>query len=156
MTGVQTCALPICPLPYSFGEATHRKAAWLVELDADGLGEVTRLDLPVVRGLSSLTGTLAELLDDPAHAAATEDFVSAVLTDAVRPLDAMRRLRSRFPHAVHLEWQPAGGTPALDYSGRVRGRTDRQVVDAFLTDVRDAPQPWETDLVEAGLRAVEQ
>lgn len=143
------------PLPYSFGERTHRKAAWLVELDAAGLGEVTRLDLPVVRGLSALTGTLAELLADPAHTGAEDHFVSAVLTDDVRPLDALRALRTRFPHAVHLEWRRAGGEDPLAYASRVRGRTDGEVVTSFLSDVRSAPEPWETQLVEAGLRAGE-
>ncbi|WP_460867706.1 exonuclease SbcCD subunit D [Rhodococcus aerolatus] len=144
------------PLPYSFGERTHRKAVWLVDLDAGGLGAVTRLDLPVVRGLTQLEGTLEDLLADPAHAAAAEDFVSAVLTDPVRPVDAMRRLHTRFPHAVHLEWRRPGGTEALDYARQVRGRTDRDVVGSFLTDVRSAPEPWETELVEAGIRAGEQ
>lgn len=144
------------PLPYSFGERTHRKAVWLVDLDAAGLGAVTRVDLPVVRGLTQLEGTLAELLADPAHAGAVDDFVSAVLIDPVRPVDAMRRLQSRFPHAVHLEWRRPGGGAVLDYAAQVRGRTDAQVVGSFLTDVRSEPEAWETDLVVAGIRAGEQ
>lgn len=143
------------PLPYSFGERSHRKAAWLVDIDAAGLKQVRRLDLPVVRGLSALQGTLEQLLSDPAHAPAEGHYVSAILTDAVRPQDAMRRLRSRFPHAVHLQWHRDGATPQLRYAERVRGRTDTEVVTSFLTDVRSPPQPWETDLVADGLRVGE-
>lgn len=41
-------------LPYSFGERTHRKAVWVIDLDADGVAEVRKRELPLVRGLSSL------------------------------------------------------------------------------------------------------
>ncbi|MBF6482027.1 metallophosphoesterase family protein, partial [Nocardia cyriacigeorgica] len=49
------------PLPYSFGESSHRKAVWIVDLDAHGLSAVRRREMPVVRGLSRLVGTLDEL-----------------------------------------------------------------------------------------------
>ena len=143
------------PLPYSFGERSHRKAAWLVDLGPVGLEQVQRLELPVVRGLSQLTGALPDLLTDPVHRQAEEHYVSAVLTDPVRPLDAMRRLQVRFPHAVHLEWQRPGGAAAPRYAEKVRGRSDAEVVGSFLTDVRSAPQAWESELVTEGLRAAE-
>ena len=97
------------PLAYSFGEAGQQKQAWLVDLDAAGLADVRAVPLPC-RGRSAiLTGELAELLADPAHAAVEEHFVSARLTDAGpagRP-DA-RGCRRRFPHCVHLEWAGSG------------------------------------------------
>src|SRR5829696_4012023 len=73
------------PLAYSFGEAGQQKQAWLVDLDAHGLADVRPVPLPTPRELTVLTGTLAELLDDPAHAPVEEHFVSARLTDAIRP-----------------------------------------------------------------------
>src|SRR5690606_6881623 len=90
------------PLPYSFGERSHRKAVFVVDLDASGAASVERVDLPVIRELTRLEGELDDLLADPAHAAVEEHYVSAVLTDAIRPLDAMRRLQERFPYAVHV------------------------------------------------------
>lgn len=141
------------PLPYSFGERSHRKAVWLVELDGDGLGAVTRVDLPQVRGLSRLTGELETLLTDPELAEAEDHYVSAVLTDPVRPLDAMSRLQSRFPHAVHVEWQRAGGDDPLHYLERVRGKDDREVVAAFLDDVYRTPTTEQDELITAALSA---
>jgi len=141
------------PLPYSFGERHHRKAAWLVDLDAAGLAEVRELRLPVVRGLSELEGTLPELLEGPQHAQAEAHYVSAVLTDAVRPLDAMRQLRRRFPCAVHLEWRRPAGHRELRYAERVRGRSDAQVADSFLADVRGRPGPAESKLMESAFAA---
>ncbi|MGK5115665.1 MULTISPECIES: exonuclease SbcCD subunit D [unclassified Geodermatophilus] len=125
------------PLAYSFGEAGQEKQAWLVDLDAAGLAGVRAVPLPTPRPLTVLTGTLAELLADPAHAAVEEHFVSARLTDAVRPADPMRRLQVRFPHCVHLEW--TGGDANRDgrsYQERLRGRSDIEVTGEFVAHVR--------------------
>ncbi|MBY6706684.1 exonuclease SbcCD subunit D [Rhodococcus sp. BP-241] len=140
------------PLPYSFGERSHRKAAWLVDIDGSGGRVVTRVDLPVVRGLSVLEGTLEELCTENRFDSATEHYVSAVLTDAVRPVDAMRRLQERFPHAVHLEWKRPAGVDSGSYREKVQGRSDREVLTSFLADVRSAPSSSEVELLD---RAVE-
>ena len=126
------------PLAYSFGEAGQEKQVWLVDLDATGLAGVRALSLPTPRPLTVLTGTLDELLADPAHACVEEHFVSARLTDDVRPADPMRQLQTRFPHCVHLEW--TGGTAGGDgrsYQERLRGRGDLEVAGEFVTHVRN-------------------
>ncbi|MCP9623141.1 exonuclease SbcCD subunit D [Nocardia otitidiscaviarum] len=141
------------PLPYSFGERSHRKAVWIVDLDADGLGEVRRVDLPVVRGLSQLAGTLDELITEPEFAAAENDYVAATLTDHARPVDALRKLRTRFPHAVHVEWIRPEGNPELRYRERVQGRRDIEIAHSFLSDVRGEPSGSELQWVERALAA---
>ncbi|WP_409330456.1 exonuclease SbcCD subunit D [Trujillonella humicola] len=126
------------PLAYSFGEAGQHKQVWLVDLDAAGLAGVRAVPLPTPRPLVVLTGALEELLADPAHAAAEAAFVSARLTDPVRPADPMRRLQARFPHCVHLEW--AGRPASADgrsYQERLQGRGDLEVVGEFVSHVRD-------------------
>ncbi|HEY4626596.1 MAG TPA: exonuclease SbcCD subunit D [Blastococcus sp.] len=125
------------PLAYSFGEAGQHKQAWLIDLDASGLADVRAVALPTPRPLSVLTGTLEELLADPAHSAVENHFVSARLTDPVRPIDPMRRLQSRFPHCVHLEWAGAGGrADGRSYQERLRGRDDLEIAGEFVSHVR--------------------
>ncbi|WP_067652960.1 exonuclease SbcCD subunit D [Nocardia harenae] len=141
------------PLPYSFGERSHRKAVWLVDLDADGLGEVRRAELPVVRGLRALSGTLDGLLADPALDDAVDDYVSATLTDHTRPVEPLRKLRERFPHAVHVEWVRPEGNPELRYRERVHGRRDIEIATGFVGDVRGAPSAGEVQLLEQALAA---
>ncbi|SDO33451.1 exonuclease SbcCD subunit D [Geodermatophilus sp. DSM 45219] len=125
------------PLAYSFGEAGQQKQVWVADLDAGGLAGVRAVPLPVPRPLTVLAGTLDELLADPAHAGAEEHFVSARLTDAVRPPDPMRRLQTRFRHCVHLEWAGnAGGADGRSYQERLRGRSDLEVAGEFVGHVR--------------------
>jgi DNA repair protein SbcD/Mre11 len=145
------------PLAYSFSEARHHKAVWLVELDAHGLAGVERRELPVPRPLGTLTGTLDELLTEPAHERYTDHFLSIELTDPLRPTDALRRLQERFPHAVHLEWRPETGTnPELRYSQAVHGRSDHEVACCFVTDCRgQEPTDYERELLADALAAAE-
>src|SRR5215207_5045650 len=125
------------PMPYSFGEAGQQKLAWLVDLDAAGLAGVRPVHLPVPRPLTVLVGELAGLLADPAHAAAENHFVSARLTDDARPADPMRRLQTRFPHCVHVEWTGAGRVAdGRSYQERMSGRSDLDVAAEFVDHVR--------------------
>ncbi|WP_243789900.1 exonuclease SbcCD subunit D C-terminal domain-containing protein [Saccharopolyspora gloriosae] len=146
------------PVAYSFSEAAQRKSVWLVDLDATGLSEVRRHELPVPRELATVRGELEALLSEPEYAAYEDCFLSATLTDEVRPVDAMRALQERFPHAVHLEWQPAGGraTAELRYSEAVRGRDDPAVAEGFVADCRGSePTDGERALLAEALHAVQ-
>ncbi|WP_374727504.1 exonuclease SbcCD subunit D [Haloactinomyces albus] len=145
------------PLAYSFSEAAHHKSVWLVDLDAGGLAGVERRELPVPRRLATVHGRIEDLLTEPEHTAVEDCYLSATLTDEVRPIEAMRRLQRRFPHAVHLEWKPEGGraTAPLRYSEAVRGRDDQALADGFVADCRGAePNESERALLAEALRAV--
>jgi exonuclease SbcD len=145
------------PLAYSFSEARQRKSVWLVDLDAGGLADVRRHELPVPRPLATLRGRLDALLADPAHTGVEDHYLTVTLTDPARPLEPMRRLRERFPHAVALEWEPDGGRPAGEAPPRVGTgeRDDVAVAAGFVEYVRNTPaEPAELALLEAAFGAV--
>ncbi|WP_239346191.1 exonuclease SbcCD subunit D [Frankia sp. Cj5] len=141
------------PLAYSFSEAADAKSSLLVELDATGLAGVEEIPVPLYRSLARLRGTLADLMTSAVYEAHTGDFVSVVLTDPVRPMDAMTTLQRRFPHALTLSHEPVAGGAAdgLNYRQRIRGRTDLAVAEAFLTHVRAEPDERERSLLRAAL-----
>ncbi|WP_422935013.1 exonuclease SbcCD subunit D [Sinomonas sp. P47F7] len=127
------------PLHYSFSEAGKARGGWLVDLDANGLAGVEWVDLPVPRPLSVITGTLEELLVDDAYAAIESNWISATITDPVRPVNTLRRLQERFKHAVEITFAPSyihndGGA---SYAEKVAGKTDFELVDVFLETVRN-------------------
>lgn len=145
------------PMAYSFSEAAHRKSVWIAELAADGLAEVERHELPVPRRLSVLTGRLDDLLADSAHREYEHDFVSAVLTDDVQPMDAMRRVQSRFPYGVHVDWRPANGRPDLadSYAAAVAGRSDLEIAARFVQDCRgSSPAAGEFRLLHEAMESL--
>jgi len=143
------------PLAYSFGEAGQDKQAWLVDLDAGGLAAVRAVPLPAPRRLTVLRGELAELLADPGLEGVVDHFVSAQLTDPVRPTDPMRRLQTRFPHCVHLEWAGQGApVDGRSYTERLSGRSDLEVAGEFVAHVRGLPAaPAEQELLGRALAA---
>lgn len=128
------------PLHYSFGEGDKPRGSWLVELDAGGFASAEWLDLPVPRRLVTLRGSLDELLTDERFAGDVGAWVCAQYTDATPQTDPMRRLQARFPYCATVVHTPEGvrGGDGLTYSRRVRrARSDAELVDAFLTHVRE-------------------
>ena len=141
------------PLPYSFSEAGQRKGGWLIDLTADGLGEVRPVDLPVVRELAILRGELADILagfDD--H---REHYLAFELTDAQRPVDPMRRLIDRFPHALKLDWRPEGvDADAPRYPAAHTAVSDADLIAGFVADLRGSgPTASEQALIGQALAA---
>ena len=59
--------------------------------------------------LATITGDIDDLLADPSLGDAETARVRAVLTDTQLPVQAMARLRGRFPMAVELRHAPTGG-----------------------------------------------
>lgn len=125
------------PLAYSFGDRGPR-GAWLLDLDADGVREVSWVDLPVPRQMSVITGKIDDLLSDPAYDDRTDHWISAVLTDQAYPLEAMRRLRDRFPHCVRLDFKPdsCAVEGPRSYAQRVSGKSDEQLTAGFIAEMR--------------------
>ncbi|MBK5305484.1 MAG: exonuclease SbcCD subunit D [Frankiaceae bacterium] len=128
------------PLAYSFSEAAHLKGSWLVELSATGLSRVEHVPAPVPRRLSSLRGSLADLLGSSAHDGHVGDWLQVTLTDAARPDEAMARLTTRFPHVLVLRHEPEGvARDERSYTARVAGRTPLEIGAAFAEHVRGTP-----------------
>jgi exonuclease SbcD len=136
------------PLAYSFSEARQAKGSWLVDLGADGLESAEFLPAPVPRRLDTLRGRLDDLLADPGHAGAEDAWLQVTLTDPRRPMQAMERLRSRFPHALLLAFDPEGARPNRGpVVPRVDGRSDLDVALGFVAEVRDLEATTEEELL---------
>jgi DNA repair protein SbcD/Mre11 len=124
------------PVAMSFSEARHTKVSLLVDLSG-AAPVVEEVAAPVARPLAVVRGALDEVLADPAHLAAETAWCQVTLTDPVRPLGAMERVRRRFPHTLELRFDPQGVTvPLRPYAARVASRSDVDVCCDFLAHVR--------------------
>ncbi|GAB3600043.1 exonuclease SbcCD subunit D [Microbacterium tumbae] len=136
------------PLHYSFGEQHKPRGSWLVELDADGLSEVSWLELPVPRRLVTLTGTLDEILAPENVARHADDWVCAIYTDALPPSEPMRRLKAGFPYCAMVQHRPEGVREQTERSYAERltaATTDPERIAAFLEHVREGQGPSERE-----------
>ncbi|MGN6251613.1 MAG: exonuclease SbcCD subunit D [Marmoricola sp.] len=124
------------PLAYSFSEAGHTKGSWLVDLRASDC-RATFVPAPVPRPLARLSGTLEDLLRAEEHRVHEDSWVQVTLLDTVRPLQAMDRLRARFPHTLALSYRPEGRSERGPHLVGT-GRTDREIALDFVASVRGA------------------
>ncbi len=144
------------PVAFSFSEAGHAKSVALVEIADDGTVGHELVPCPVDRPLALLRGPLEELLWDGTLTEHEASWVQVTLTDAVRPVEAMARVRSRFPHAVVLAFEPEGAAAVVEesYAVRLKGLDDRELAAAFVQDVRGAgPSDAEQALLDDALGA---
>jgi DNA repair protein SbcD/Mre11 len=124
------------PIALSFSEANHHKGSVLVDVSAGAL-RTEAIPAPVTKSLAILRGDLEDLLSDPRHHGAESAYCQITLTDTVRPMGAMERLRTRFPDALVLAFEPAGAqvtAPTIPASRHQRG--DLDLCCDFLTHVR--------------------
>lgn len=127
------------PLAYSFSEARQSKGAWLIDLAADGVGEVRPVRWTPQRHLAILRGPIDELLASPQHVEAEGAWCHVTLTDNERPQHAMERLRARFPGTLVLAFEPSSRGPGEErtYSERIAQAVDDSAICCgFLEHVR--------------------
>lgn len=127
-------------LKYSFDEVDHDKGMTLVELGPRGARSVTHVSLRPKRDLARLEGSLESLLTGAEHERARGCFVSAELDDHPPPLQAMERLRQRFPHAAELHYKRREGAgEALALSAPPPAREPDEVFQEFMRRYLGAP-----------------
>jgi len=131
------------PLHYSFSEANKPRGSWLVELGPLGFLSAEWLNLPVPRPLVELRGTVEELRTEPSYVQYEDHWVRGILTDNVRVVEPVRRLKQRFPFFADVVFAPDQvNRPTQNYRERVRGKTgqvrdDEEIADVFAKSVRN-------------------
>lgn len=127
------------PVAMSFSEVAHTKGSLLVDVGSHG-AHVETVPAPVHRRIATLRGEIDDLMTSRAHSHAEGSWCQITLTDPHRPLGAMDRLRTRFPHTLELRFEPSGAVRAPStYTSRVSSRSPLEVCCDFLAHVRGAP-----------------
>ncbi len=151
------------PLAYSFSEE-HQKSVRLVEIADGEVVEVTTVEIPLGRPVVTLEGTLESLLTDPVHDPFVDHWVAARLTDRTTQVQALERLRTRFPHAVSVRYarsRPGVSDVVLRADQVAANRGSPQVVAdmvlGFLAEVAsEPPEAWARALVDEAVAAARQ
>lgn len=144
------------PVAMSFSEAGYTKGSLLLTLDADGSVRTEQVASPVHRELAVLSGDLEDILVDREHGPAETSWVQVTLTDPLRPVGALERLRERFPHLLQLRFEPRGEIRRVrSYASRIDRREPIDVCCDFVADVRhgNAADDAERELLQSALEA---
>lgn len=88
-------------LPYSFEEGTIEKSVTLVDLGEKGYCKFETIPLVPKRKLRKIKGEIEEIIKSSEEI--TEDYIQVTLLDKGPVLDAMGKLREKFPNVLHIE-----------------------------------------------------
>ncbi len=127
-------------LKYSFAETSQRKSVSLVELDGDGNVALEEIPLVPRRDVRCIEGYMAELLEGPPDGGSPYDYLMITLLDEGVILDAMGRLRERYPNLLHiarpqLVSRPENIRPSADH----RRLTVLDLFSSFFQQVTSKP-----------------
>ena len=145
-------------LKYSTAEARQKKGFALVELGEKGSIGFEFLTPPFKRDLRTIRGNLESLLADNEP---SEDYIEAVLTDEGAVLDAMPRLREKFPRILGLRFaareqdiSAASAPQTFQEVERLGKLTPFQLFERFYQQVRGEPLSKQRgDLVQKAIQA---
>ena len=92
------------PLPYSLSEEHQNKCVYSVELGEKGQLSVTPVQLPSLRKLRSVSGTLEELLAPTEGGFASSDYVFVNLIADETTANAAEKLRNVYPNYLAIRY----------------------------------------------------
>jgi exonuclease SbcD len=124
---------------YSFKEAGKPRGGWLVDLAPGKDAAIEWLDFPIFKNLVELKGTFDEIMKNPEFDKYRDWYVRVVYTDTTRQRDAMRTLQRKFPSCAEVVNEPSvkAEKNTDSYRDRTAGKTDLEIVESFLVDVRN-------------------
>lgn len=86
------------PLKYSKSEANHRKKAFILDTALPGFG-IEAVPLKPLRDMRIIKGKFTEIIQGE-----SDDYVFFELEDTTYVMDAMTRLRKKYPNAMGIEY----------------------------------------------------
>lgn len=137
--GMPTIHYSGSPLAFSFSEESHVKSVDILDIPVTGPIEVTHVSAPVPRALTTLIGTLEELLADPATASVADHWVRVRLTDERRPDHPMERLREVLPYTVDLSFDRRDLRTIQAALDEAVAADPLALAESFVTHVTDTP-----------------
>ncbi|MGL4738355.1 MAG: exonuclease SbcCD subunit D [Cellulosilyticaceae bacterium] len=117
-------------LKYSFSEENQNKSMCIVELDGDGEVAVRLHQLPVLRDMRTIKGSIETLTSKAFYEVKnTQDYVFATLTDEGEVNEPIARLRAIYPHIMGVRKEIK---ETLDYERvSVKDHREKSKIDLF-------------------------
>lgn len=125
-------------MKYSFSEATQKKHIPIIDMDEYGNISVETVELKPKRDLRCIEGYLADILKGPQNGESSDDYLMVTLKDDGAILDAMGKIRSVYPNALHIERpQYTSSKNTLNVDGNFRKMDITELFSSFYKQVTD-------------------
>lgn len=139
------------PLVYSFDECSQQKSATLVTIGAKGMPNAFEF-IPFVplHPCRRIEGTLEALCAQPR----SEDYVQAVLTDEIRPLDPVGTLRMTYPNLLNLMFALPDGEDGWEILPVAERDADplEHFVEFYTAQNKNAPSDAQVEIIRQIIR----
>lgn len=90
-------------MKYSFSEASQKKHIPVIDIDEYGNVQIQKIELKPRRDMRCIEGYLDDILKGPKDEENREDYIMVTLKDDGAILDAMGKIRTVYPNALHIE-----------------------------------------------------
>ncbi len=127
------------PIAFGFDESGAEKSLLIVDMDADGGTEITKIPFVPLRGVQSLSDSFANILA-AARTAPSEDFMRFELTDTHPVIDPMGQLRPYYPNAMALTYLRDAAPETQIDTPTAQAHTDpADLITDFISALQDTP-----------------
>lgn len=132
------------PLPYSFGEALHKKSVTIFDTE---IGEIAEIEVPSPYTLRTLSGGFEELLEQAQNDPSRDDFMKISVTDRYAGDNMFMRFKELYPNLLHFSGKQAENTGgAAEVSAKEAAELDIISLAARYSEERRGAKPDDDEM----------
>ena len=152
--GKETVRYSGTPLKYSFSEASHKKAAIIVDVEEKGTVKIQQIPLIPKHDMREIRGTYMEVTAlDFYKDMNTEDYLHITLTDEEDIPDAIGKLRTIYPNIMKLSYDNLRTRAAVTVRGtaEVEEKSPMELLKEFYELQNNQPMTDEQEEIARGM-----
>lgn len=152
--GKETVRYSGTPLKYSFSEASHKKAAVIVDVEEKGTVKIQQIPLVPKHDMREIRGTYMEVTAlDFYKDMNTEDYLHITLTDEEDIPDAIVKLRTIYPNIMKLSYDNLRTRAAVTVRGtaEVEEKSPMELLREFYELQNNQPMTDEQEEIARGM-----
>ncbi len=152
--GKETVRYSGTPLKYSFSEATHKKAAVIVDVEEKGTVKIQQIPLVPKHDMREIRGTYMEVTAlDFYKDMNTNDYLHITLTDEEDIPDAIGKLRTIYPNIMKLSYDNLRTRAAVTVRGtaEVEEKSPMELLREFYELQNNQPMTDEQEEIARGM-----
>ena len=152
--GKETVRYSGTPLKYSFSEASHKKAAVIVDVEEKGTVKIQQIPLVPKHDMREIRGTYMEVTAlDFYKDMNTEDYLHITLTDEEDIPDAIGKLRTIYPNIMKLSYDNLRTKAAVTVRGtaEVEEKSPMELLREFYELQNNQPMTNEQEEIARGM-----